>query len=64
MLQGHMGTQVLEKLGLWMLYSWLLPHLSNRLVERLYKFMLSCGDYLSQMFLYQKQFFLNAAFVP
>lgn len=57
-LQGHMGTQVLEKLGLCMQYSWLVPHLSNRVAERLYKFMLSYGDYLCQLFLCQKQFFL------
>lgn len=53
-----MGTRVLEKLGLCMQYSWLLPHLSNRVAERLYKFMLSYGDYLCQLFLCQKQFFL------
>lgn len=53
-----MGTRVLEKLGLCMQYSWLLPHLSNRVAERPYKFMLSYGDYLCQLFLCQKQFFL------
>lgn len=56
--QGHMGTQVLEKLALCTQYSWLLPHLSNRVAERLYKFLLSCGDYLCQLFWCQKQFFL------
>lgn len=51
---GHSG---LEKLGLCLRHSWLLPHLSNRVAERLYKFMLSYGDYLCQLFLCQKQFF-------
>lgn len=45
-----MGTRVLEKLGLCMQDSWLLPHLSNGVAERLYKFMLSYGDYLCQLF--------------
>lgn len=51
---GHSG---LEKLALCMQYSWFLPHLSNRVVERPSKFMLSFGDYLCQLLLCQKQFF-------
>lgn len=55
---GPYGRLGLENLGVCMQYSWLLPHLSNRAAERLYKFMLSYGDYLCQLFLCQKQYFL------
>lgn len=53
---GHSGVRETRSVHA-VQYSWLLPHLSNRVAERLYKFMLSYGDYLHQLFSCQKQFF-------
>lgn len=38
-------------------YSWLPPHLSDRAAERLYKFLLSYGDYLSAVLVSEAIFF-------